>query len=414
MLAEVSMATLHNGRDRFDLVTAAHHFVLTALPLRHPDSHQALDDFVAEARTSGLVAAEVDAVLLRVLSVLDPFTGGRLPSLVDRYLAAGRHVAGSLKRFQACIQDVLRYRSIGDAAVQRAIAIIEQQYTDPHLTQGHVADCVGLAPAQLAVRFKMQTSRTFGEYLRHVRLSRGGTLLAQTDKRIKEIWVEIGYNHGSNFDHDFKREFRVSPREYRARVIRPGVAPVGATDGTAPPHPAGTTSSPAGVSVLIVDDDEITRQTIARYLSLEGHTAFVAPTGREGLDEAERLEPDVVLLDYHLPDMDGLEWLRQLRRRPSTRPPAVVIFTADWEVEHAAAEIHTLGGTIASKLCDLDEIVMLIAARGASQSFGNTTNSLRLPDPARLHTLPDLSNAASEVRRRMPRPSLSPLPPAFR
>jgi len=408
------MATVHAGRDRFELVTAAHHFVLTALPLRHPDSHQALAEFVAQVTASGLLAAEVDAVLLRVLSVLDPFTGGRLPSLVDRYLAAGRHVAGGLKRFQACVQDVLRYRSIGDASVQRAIAIIEQQYTDPHLTQRHVADCVGLAPAKLAVRFKMQTSLTFGEYLRQVRLSRGGTLLAQTDKRIKEIWVEIGYNHGSNFDHDFKRQFRVSPREYRARVIRPSVAPIGTTDETAPPHPVDTRPPPAGVSVLIVDDDEITRQTIARYLALEGHTAFVASTGREGLDEAERLEPDVILLDYHLPDMDGLEWLQQLRRRPSARPPAVVVFTADWEVEHAAADIHTLGGTIASKLCDLDEIVVLIAAQGAGQSFGNTTNSLRLLDPDRLHTLPELSNDASEVRRRMPRPSLSPLPPAPR
>ena len=156
------MAASEAGGRRYALVTAAHHFVLSALPLRHPDSQQALDEFVTQVRTCGMVAAEIDAVLLRVLAILDPFTG-RLPSLVDRYLAAGRHLTDGPRIFQTCVEDVLKYRSIGDALVQRAIAVLEQHYTDPHLTQRQVADHVGLPPAQLAVRFKLQTSSTFGE-----------------------------------------------------------------------------------------------------------------------------------------------------------------------------------------------------------------------------------------------------------
>jgi AraC-like DNA-binding protein len=213
------MATIQPDSGRLALVTAAHHFLLTALPLRHPDSHNALHDFVSKIGRNA-VAAETDAVLLRVLSVLDPFTGGRLPSLVDHYLTARRSATDRARVFQTCVEDVLRYRSITDPLVQRAISLIDKRYTDPHLRQREVADHVGLPPARFAVRFKLQTSLTFRHYVRRMRLSLGGTLLSRTDKRVKEIWAQIGYNHGSNFDHDFKRHFGVSPREYRARVIR--------------------------------------------------------------------------------------------------------------------------------------------------------------------------------------------------
>ena len=199
-----------------------------------------------------------------------------------------------------------------------------------------------------------------------MRLSLGATLLARTDKRIKEIWVEIGYNHGSNFDHDFKRHFRISPREYRARVIRPGLVQRHGANGSAPP--AADRSHQPGATVLVVDDDDITSQTIAQDLALQGYTARVASTGNDGLLETERLAVDVILLDYHLPDMDGLEWLRRLRDRASAHSPAVIVFTADWDVERDAADIHALGGSIVSKLCDLDEVVTLIAAQ---DSYGS-------------------------------------------
>jgi AraC-like DNA-binding protein/CheY-like chemotaxis protein len=366
------------GHDRrFSFVTAAHHFLLSVLPLREPASRHALRDFVCRIATSGLVAAEVDAVLLRLLFVLDPHTGGRLPSLVDRYLAAGRTDAAGEKQFRECVEDVLTYRGIHSAHVQQAIAIIERQYADPQLTQRRVAHDVGLAPGELAVRFKGQTALTFGEYLRQVRLSQSATLLAGTHKRIKEIWTTIGYNHGSNFDHDFKRVFGITPREYRGRVLRPDI--ISDVKGPATHQrqnsfkaPGQTTvRAPApGLTVLIVDDDLTTTETIAQYLTLEGYQSVVASTGEEGLRAADGCAPAAILLDYHLPDIDGLECLRRLRRRNVIRPPGVVVFTADWEVERNSAEIHALRATIASKLCDLDEIGRLIAAASDPQ-FGS-------------------------------------------
>jgi len=151
-------------------------------------------------------------------------------------------------------------------------------------------------------------------------------------------------------------------------VIQPAVA--GSSGREGPRFDPGPRAPNRGeVSVLIVDDDPVTRDTIARYLALEGHLAFAAATGDEGLEECERLAPDVILLDYHLPDCTGLAWLRRVRSRPMVKPPRVIVFTADWEVERDAEAVHALGGSIVSKLCDLDEIVSMLAARPVEPSI---------------------------------------------
>ncbi len=65
---------------------------------------------------------------------------------------------------------------------------------------------------------------------------------------------------------------------------------------------------------------------------------------------------DVGLVDYHLPDMDGIDCARTLieqRRNPSLR---LLLFTADWSVEERGNELRHLGVPVLSKLCDLDDI----------------------------------------------------------
>ncbi|MEX2662135.1 MAG: hypothetical protein WD227_09395, partial [Vicinamibacterales bacterium] len=77
--------------ERHRFVTQAHHFLLAALPLQHRRSRTALNSFVQQGTDCQLSHAERDAVLLQILSVLEPHTGGRLPSLIDRYLSGPRH-----------------------------------------------------------------------------------------------------------------------------------------------------------------------------------------------------------------------------------------------------------------------------------------------------------------------------------
>jgi CheY-like chemotaxis protein len=82
-------------------------------------------------------------------------------------------------------------------------------------------------------------------------------------------------------------------------------------------------------TVLIVDDEDDIRQ-IAR-LSLErvaGWTVHTASSGAEGVEVAARVQPDAVLLDVMMPDLDGPGTVALLRERPETRDLPVVMLTA--------------------------------------------------------------------------------------
>lgn len=66
-------------------------------------------------------------------------------------------------------------------------------------------------------------------------------------------------------------------------------------------------------SVVIVEDDQQIRELITRYLSQAGHATWTASTGMEGLQFTIDNDPDVVILDLGLPDVDGADVLRMIR-----------------------------------------------------------------------------------------------------
>jgi CheY-like chemotaxis protein len=74
--------------------------------------------------------------------------------------------------------------------------------------------------------------------------------------------------------------------------------------------------------VLVVDDSEDLQETLSMALSDEGFAVSSALDGKRGLELTGELRPDVILLDMMMPEMDGLEFLSVLARRPS--PPPVV------------------------------------------------------------------------------------------
>jgi DNA-binding response OmpR family regulator len=78
-----------------------------------------------------------------------------------------------------------------------------------------------------------------------------------------------------------------------------------------------------GGTVLVVDDEAKIRDLVAAYLEREGYHAVLADTGLEALRLAERLRPDLLVLDLGLPDIPGEELLRLLRR--SSDIPVVML-----------------------------------------------------------------------------------------
>src|SRR3954464_9120006 len=77
--------------------------------------------------------------------------------------------------------------------------------------------------------------------------------------------------------------------------------------------------------ILFVEDEPSISDPFSKALAREGFEAIVARTGREALALAERMPPDLVLLDLNLPDTDGRDVARELRRRGDT---PIVMLTA--------------------------------------------------------------------------------------
>ncbi|MCL1595589.1 MAG: response regulator transcription factor [Actinomycetia bacterium] len=83
--------------------------------------------------------------------------------------------------------------------------------------------------------------------------------------------------------------------------------------------------------ILIVDDEPELRSMLRQYLTREGFDVAEAVTGREALDAAKRFEPDLLLLDVGLPDIDGFEVLRTLRSTSDT--PVIMLTARDDEID---------------------------------------------------------------------------------
>ncbi len=79
----------------------------------------------------------------------------------------------------------------------------------------------------------------------------------------------------------------------------------------------------AGATVLVVEDDDETRAVLARELSTRGYRVEEAADGATAIRRWEARRPDVVLLDLGLPDVDGLQVIRRIRREATT--PIVIL-----------------------------------------------------------------------------------------
>jgi two-component system cell cycle response regulator DivK len=81
-------------------------------------------------------------------------------------------------------------------------------------------------------------------------------------------------------------------------------------------------------TVLIVEDNEPSRDALARRLQRRGHHPLLAIDGNQGLSVARALTPDLILMDLGLPGIDGWEATRQLKNDPETRHIPIIVLSA--------------------------------------------------------------------------------------
>ena len=91
--------------------------------------------------------------------------------------------------------------------------------------------------------------------------------------------------------------------------------------------------------VLVVEDEKKVAEFIRRGLQQEGYAVDVAPDGEEGAYYAENFDYDVMILDWMLPKLSGIEALRRIRAHKPTLP--VLMLTAKGEVQDRVAGLDT-------------------------------------------------------------------------
>lgn len=152
------------------------------------------------------------------------------------------------------------------------------------------------------------------------------------------------------------------------------------------------------IRVLVVDDVSIVRRLVSNALGADPDIEVVgaAANGREALEKIPVVKPDLVILDYEMPEMDGMETLKEIRKRPGgpkviffssyTRQGAKVSLDALWQGADDYATKVTADNLAAATLCVQSELLPKIKAlcesMTAPRSEGTSPSPVALPPGA--------------------------------
>jgi DNA-binding response OmpR family regulator len=92
--------------------------------------------------------------------------------------------------------------------------------------------------------------------------------------------------------------------------------------------------------IMVVDDDPDTLSVLARYIRREGFAVVLVPSGTECLRLVKERQPDVILLDLMMPEMDGFAVCRALRAQADTAEIPLILLTARDDLEARATGIE--------------------------------------------------------------------------
>ena len=152
------------------------------------------------------------------------------------------------------------------------------------------------------------------------------------------------------------------------------------------------------IRVLLVDDHAVVREGLRNFLALQDGLEIVgeASDGNEALEQAQRLEPDVILMDLVMPGLDGIGAMRQLRTRtPASR---VIVLTSFLEDERVLPAIQAGAAGYLLKNVAPAELARAIRAAHAGEAIIDPTAAARL-----VHAIADDARPRIEEPERLTR-----------
>jgi DNA-binding NtrC family response regulator len=144
---------------------------------------------------------------------------------------------------------------------------------------------------------------------------------------------------------------------------------------------------PPRIKVLIAEDEEMLGTVLEQFLTSRGHQVVVVRDGRAALDALRRDQFDVALLDIVMPELDGLEVLRQLVDEPA--PPQVIIITGNGTIETAITAIRLGAYDYLSKPYRMAEIDVLVRRAWEKRQLARE-NAMLQTRLERVHGSPEL------------------------
>ena len=92
--------------------------------------------------------------------------------------------------------------------------------------------------------------------------------------------------------------------------------------------------------ILIIDDTKDLADTLAEVVSFKGYQSIVATNGADGIETALREHPDLILLDIRMPDIDGFEVLRRIRKDEWGKTAKIVFLTASVSYDEVPTDLN--------------------------------------------------------------------------
>jgi two-component system response regulator MprA len=131
-------------------------------------------------------------------------------------------------------------------------------------------------------------------------------------------------------------------------------------------------------TVLVIDDEGNIIEFVRLGLKYEGFRVEVASDGEQGITTAQRVNPDIIILDLGLPDIDGINVCQRLQANPTTRDIPILMLTARDELRDRLIGLEAGADDYLTKPFEFEELVARIRAilrRQRRNAQGGTTGS---------------------------------------
>jgi phosphoserine phosphatase RsbU/P len=150
--------------------------------------------------------------------------------------------------------------------------------------------------------------------------------------------------------------------------------------------------------ILVIDDDSVIRLLIKKALQNQGHEVVLATNGQEGIEQAQHLQPAMIICDWIMPIVDGLEVCRQVRANLSLSTTFFILLTARGGVADRIQGLDTGADDFLAKPINVGELQARVRAGLRLQQLSQDLQSQKQLLEA------ELAEAATYMRSLLPKP----------